>query len=212
MLGVEEKSLLLDEFSARIQRHLPGSVWRSLFEERSGKAGFGSAQRTLLCVECPFEGPFARDSVVAGLKRLARRHEGIVDPCADDFAFVSFADPEAALRTAVELQRLVPRARLRMGLGSGRCRMAVCSAGGQDFLVLLGSERARIEELTRRAAPGAVQLPPEQYETLEGTIGHDLGSCLVLAEFDNEVLTEVSLTLPPDVTAEVSTFAGLGLT
>jgi hypothetical protein len=57
-----------------------------------------------------------------------------------------------------------------------------------------------------------VQLAPEQYETLEGTIGHDLGSCLVLAEFDKEVLTEVSLTLPPDVTAEVSTFAGLGLT
>jgi hypothetical protein len=212
MAGVDEKSRLLDEFSTQVQRHFPESVWRSLFEERSGKAGFGSAQRTLLCVECPTEGPFSSDNVVASLKRLARRHEGIVDPCADDFAFLSFADPEAALRTAVELQRLVPRARLRMGLGSGRCRMAVCSAGGQDFLILLGRERARIEELTRRAAPGTVQLAPEQYETLQGTITHDLGSCLVMAEFDNEVLTQVSLTLPPDVTAEVSTFAGLGLT
>jgi hypothetical protein len=212
MAGVDEKSRLLDEFSTQVQRHFPESVWRSLFEERSGKAGFGSAQRTLLCVECLTEGPFSRDNVVASLKRLARRHEGIVDPCADDFAFLSFAEPEAALRTAVELQRLVPRARLRMGLGSGRCRMAVCSAGGQDFLILLGSERARIEELTRRAAPGTVQLAPEQYETLQGTITHDLGSCLVMAEFDNEVLTQVSLTLPPDVTAEVSTFAGLGLT
>lgn len=212
MVGVEEKSRLLDEFSTHIQRHFSGDVWRSLFQDRSGKAQFGSAQRTLVCVECPSAGPFNREGVLASLKRLARRHNGLLDPCADEFAFVSFADPEAALRTAVELQRLVPRARLRMGLGSGRCRMALCSAEGQDFLVLLGNERARIEDLTRRAAPGTVQLTPDAYEGLQAIISNDLGSCLVLTEFDDEVLTEVSLTLPPDVTADVSTFAGLGLT
>ena len=212
MVCVEEKNRLLDEFSTQVRRHFPEVVWRSLFSERSGSADFGSAQRTLLCVECPAEGPFNRDAVLASLKRLALRHDGILDPCADDFAFVSFPDPEAALRTAVELQRLVPRARLRMGLGSGRCRMALCQAAGHDFLMLLGAERARIEGLTMRAAPGTIQLAPEAYERLHGTISHDLGSCLVLQEFDDEILTEVSLTLPPDVTADVSTFAGLGLT
>jgi hypothetical protein len=140
------------------------------------------------------------------------RHDGMVDPCADGFAFVSFPDAEAALRTAVELQRLVPRARLRMGLGTGRCRMALVSAGGSDFLMLLGSERARIEAMTARAAPGTIQLAPEAYESLQGTISQDLGSCLLLQEFDHDVLTEVSLTLPPDAAADVSTFAGLGLT
>jgi len=212
MVGVEEKGKLLDEFSAQVRQHFPEGVWRSLFTERSGSAEFGSARRTLVCVECPAAGPFQREGVVASLKRLARRHDGIVDPCADAFAFVSFPDAEAALRTAVELQRLVPRARLRMGLGTGRVRMALCSADGQDFLMLLGGERARVEALTARAAPGTIQLAPEAYERLQGTISHDLGSCVVLAEFDHDVLTEVSLTLPPDSAADVSTFAGLGLT
>jgi hypothetical protein len=212
MVCVEEKGLLLEEFSGRVRRHFPERVWRSLFEDRSGSAEFGSAQRTLVCVECPATGPFQRDAVVASLRRLAKRHDGLVDPCAEDFAFVSFPDPEAALRTAVELQRLVPRARLRMGLVSGRCRMALVSAGGQDFLMLLGSERARVEALTARAAPGTIQLATEAYERLQATISQDLGSCLVLQEFDHDVLTEVSLTLPPDAAADVSTFAGLGLT
>jgi hypothetical protein len=212
MVCVEEKSKLLDEFCEQVRRHFREGVWRSLFEDRSGSAEFGSAQRTLVCVECPSTGPFQKDGVVASLTRLARRHDGVVDPCAGDFAFVSFPDAEAALRTAVELQRLVPRARLRMGLGTGRCRMALVSAGGRDFLMLLGSERARIEALTARAAPGTIQLAPEAYGHLQATISHDLGSCLVLQEFDHDVLTEVSLTLPPDAAADVSTFAGLGLT
>jgi hypothetical protein len=212
MVGDEEKSKLLDEFSSQISRHFPESVWRSLFAERSGSAEFGSAVRTLVCVECPSTGPFQRDGVVASLKRLARRHDGVLDPCAAEFAFVSFADAQAALRMAVELQRLVPRARLRMALGTGRCRMALCKADGQEFLLLLGGERARVRSLTERAAPGTIQLAPETYEKLQAMISNDLGSCVVLTEFDHDVLTEVSLTLPPDAAADVSTFAGLGLT
>ncbi len=69
-----------------------------------------------------------------------------------------------------------------------------------------------MEGLTRRAAAATVQLAPEAYEKLQGAISHDLGSCLVMAEFDDDVLTEVTLTLPPDPAADVSTFAGLGLT
>lgn len=212
MVCVEEKSRLVGEFSDRIRRHFPEGVWRSLFTERSGRAQFGSAERTLLCVECPSSGPFTREGMIASLTRLAKRHDGVVDPCADDFAFASFADPEAALRTAVDLQRLAARARLRMGLATGRCRVVRCIAAEHEFLMLLGDERARVEALTERAAPGTVQLAPQAYETLQGTISDGLGSCLVLAQFDADVLTEVSLTLPPDPSADVSTFAGLGLT
>lgn len=212
MVAVEEKTMLVDEFSEQVRRHFPIAVWRSLFVERTGRAEFGSTTRTLLCVECPADGPLQRDGVLAMLKRLAPRHDGVLDPCAGDFAFVSFAQPDAALQLAVAVQRLVPRARLRMGLGIGRCRMALCNAAGEDFLLLLGKQRTRVEELTRRAAPATVQLAPEAYEKLQGTISHDLGSCLVMAEFDEDVLTEVSLTLPPDASSDVSTFAGLGLT
>lgn len=212
MVCAEEKTMLLDEFSDQVRRHFPSSVWRSLFEERTGRAEFGSATRTLLCVEFPTEGPLKREGLLSALSRLAPRHDGLLDPCCGDFGFVSFASQDRALQMAVALQRQMPRARLRLGIGIGRCRMALCSADGRDFMLLLGKERARVEELTRRAAPGTVQLAPEAYEKLQDAISHELGSCLVMAEFDEDVLREVSLTLPPDPAAEVSTFAGLGLT
>lgn len=212
MVGTEEKTMLLDEFSGMVRRHFPEDVWRSLFDERTGRAEFGSATRTLLCVECPSAGPITREGILAALGRMAPRHDGLLDPCAGDFAFVSFADADSALKMAVAVQRLLPRARLRVGLGIGRCRMALCHADGRDFLMLLGKERARVEALTARAAPGTVQLAPEAYEKLHDAISHDLGSCLVMAEFEGDVLTDVSLTLPPAPGADVSTFAGLGLT
>jgi hypothetical protein len=211
MVSLEERNRLLDEFSTQLKRHLP-EAWRSLYEERSGTAKFGSGQRTLVCVEAPAEGPFRRDAVLATLRRLARRHDGTLDPCADEFAFLSFGNPEDALRMAVELQRLVPHARLRVGLVSGRSRIAVCQAAGRDFFILLGEERARVEALTRRAAPGTVQLAVEAYEAVRDTIAHGVGSCILLEAFNGDELTEASLTLPPDPTADLSTFAGLGLT
>lgn len=212
MVCEQEKLKLLDEFSEYIQRHFSETVWHSLFIARDGRAQFGSAVRTLLCVECPTSGPLTRDGLVAALDRRAPAHGGCVDPCSEDHAIVSFRDPLAALHMAVEVQRNMPRARLRMGLATGRCRIAVCRAAGNDFQVLLGSERARVEELTRRAGPGTLQLAPETYEVLEGPIGHELGSCVLTAEFDGDVVTEVSLALPPDQSAHLSTFAGLGLT
>jgi hypothetical protein len=211
MLDTAEKAMLLDEFSAQLRRHFPASVWESLFEG-TGRAEFGSTTRTLLCVDCPVEGPLTRDRLLVTLNHVAPRHDGLVDPCADAFAFVSFPHPESALQMAVTVQRLVPHARLRMGIGIGRCRMALCSAEGRDFLLLLGEERARVEALTARAAPGTVQLAPEAYEKLHEAISHDLGSCLVMAEFQDDVVTDVSLTLPPNPAAGLSTFAGLGLT
>lgn len=211
-MATDDKKVLLAEFSAQVRRHFPAGVWRSLFETRTGTAEFGTATRTLLCVECPAEGPLTREGLLASVQRLTPRHEGLLDPCTDRFAFISFGTPQAALQMAVALQRLLPRARLRMGLVTGRCRMALCSADGSDFLLLLGAERARAQALTGRASPGTLQLAPEAYDALEGQINNELGSCLVMAEYDADRLTEVSLTLPPDRSADLSTFAGLGLT
>ncbi|MEJ8839990.1 hypothetical protein [Ramlibacter sp. AN1133] len=212
MLCAEEKSLLVAEFDGLVRKHFVPDVLRSLFEERSGRAEFGSTTRTLLCVESPSSGPIQREGVLASLARMAPQHDGTLDPCTDAFAFVSFADAHSALQMAVALLRAMARARLRMALASGRCQIALCSAAGQDFMILLGRERARVRALALRAAPGTLQLAPEAYEALQTTIGKDLGSCVVLAEFEGGELTEVSLTLPPDRSAELSSFAGLGLT
>jgi hypothetical protein len=186
-------------------------VWNSLFLERTGQAQFGTAVRTLLCVECPDAGPLTRDGVLAALSRLVRTHGGRVDPCSDRFAFVSFADPRQALRVATELQRAAARARLRMGMLTARCNLARGQVFDCEIVMLLGEQRARAEALAGRASQGTVQMSPETYDALEGA-GDDLGSYLVMAEFDGDVLTEISLTIPPCVSADVSTFAGLGLT
>ena len=212
MVCVAEKTLLLDEFSGQVQRHFPDSVWRSLFLERTGSAQFGTASRTLLCVECPQSGPLTSDGVFAALARLAPLYGGRLDPCGDAFAFVSFSQPHAALRMALAAQRATARGRLRMGLASGRCNVAHARADGQEFLLLLGSQRARVAELTDRAAAGTVQISPEIHEALDGLMADEFGSCVVMAEYDGEVLKELSLTLPPDSAADMSTFAGLGLT
>jgi hypothetical protein len=212
MVCVDEKTKLVDELSALVARHFPESVWRAVCNREGGSAAFGWATRALVAIECPDQGPFKRDAVLATLQRLARKHGGLVDPCPQEFAMVTFRDAESALRLVVELQRLVPRARLRMGLGGGRCRMALCKAEGSEFLVLLGDERERMQSLAECAAPGTVQFTPHAYAPLRDLITSDLGSCLVLEAYDGEQLTEVSLTLPPDATADLSTFAGLGLT
>jgi hypothetical protein len=110
------------------------------------------------------------------------------------------------------LQRLLPKARLRMGLSTGRFRMGQCTADGRDVRILLGQERVDVESLTASAAPGTLQMTPHDYDLLQDTIAHDLGSCLVIAELEEELVKTVTLTLPPDQAAEMSTFAGLGLT
>ena len=211
MTCVEERTRLVDEFSHQVRRHFPVVIWESLFLERTGQAHFGTAVRTLLCVECPASGPLTRDGVLAALARLVRTHGGRLDPCSGDFAFVSFAEPAQALRVATELQRAAARARLRMGMLTARCNLARGQVLDCEIVMLLGEQRARAEALAARAAAGTVQMSPETYDALEG-MGDALGSYLVMAEFDGDVLTEISLTIPPDVSADVSTFAGLGLT
>jgi hypothetical protein len=57
-----------------------------------------------------------------------------------------------------------------------------------------------------------VQVAPETFEAVGSVISDELGSCLVMAEYDDgDRLREVVLTLPPDGNADLSTFAGLGL-
>lgn len=211
MVCTDEKLLLTEEFAEQVRRHFPDGVWRSLFQERTGHAQFGTATRTVLCVECPDSGSIPRATLQNMVERLARLHQGHVDPCAEDFLFISFARSEAALRTALALQRATTRAKLRMGLHEGRCNVARARADGADFLVLLGPQRARAEALATRAAAGTVQLSPEVYDALGGHISDDLGSCVLMAEFDGDLLSDISLALPPDSTSEYSTFAGLGL-
>ncbi|MBK0394882.1 hypothetical protein [Ramlibacter algicola] len=211
MIRVEEKSSLLDEFSGQVQRHFPASVWRSLFEDGTGHAQFGTAARTIVAIECEQAGPTTRTSLVAAVNQAARVHGGRIDPCAGEFILVSCPTTSGALGIALAVQRTA-RTRLRMGIVTGRCTVARAHVDGQDFLVLLGKERARAEKLAGAAPAGTVQIDPDAFVAAGGYIDEALGSCVVIAEYDGDVLRDVTLTVPPDSSAEFSTFAGLGLT
>jgi hypothetical protein len=212
MICADDKTALLNEFSQQVQHHFPDSVWRSLFEERTGRAQFGTAIRTVLCVQCPPAGGPTRAGVVAALSRLTRMHGGYVDPCSGEYIFASFNDPEDALRLALALQRICARAHLRMGVLTAPCKLVRGHADGLDILMLLGSARERAAALAGQAPSGTVQVAPETFEAVGSVISDELGSCLVMAEYDDgDVLREVVLTLPPDGNADLSTFAGLGL-
>ncbi|WP_332815756.1 hypothetical protein [Ramlibacter sp.] len=212
MTATEEKTQLLDEFAGRIQRHFPTSVWSSL-QQGSGTAEFGTATRSVLCVQMPEAGPLSPQAVQATLSQLAASYGGCIDPSDDGFAMISFSRPKPGLRMALALQRRTSRARLRMGLLRGRCNVARGQADGNRFLLLLGRERARVKALAARAAPGTVQVCPDLYGVIDDCIAEDeLGSCIALAEFEGDTVAEVTLTLAPDSSDELSTFAGLGLT
>jgi hypothetical protein len=212
MMCAEQKTALIDEFRHNVRRHFPVGVWRSLFRERTGRAQFGTAVRTLLCIECPEDGPLTRQGLLAGVSRLARIHGAHVDPCTETYVHLSSSNPVDGLRLGLALQRLFARARLRMSLMTGPCNLVRGYADGQNILMLLGKQRERAETLTGSAAAGTVRISPETYDLLGGAVSDELGSCVVMAEFDGDKLKEVTLTLPPDASADVSTFAGLGLT
>lgn len=212
MMCAEQKTALIDEFQHQVRRHFPAGVWHSLFTERTGHAQFGTAVRTLVCIECPEAGPLTRQGLLAGVSRLAQIHGAHVDPCADAYVHLSSSSPQAGLRLGLALQRLFARARLRMSVTTGPCNVVRGKAHGQDILMLVGNLRARSEALTKSAASGSIRISPETYDLVGGAISDELGSCVVMAVSDGEKMEEITLTLPPDAAADVSTFAGLGLT
>ena len=86
------------------------------------------------------------------------------------------------------------------------------AVAGERLLMVLGEERVRVQALASLAAPGSVQVAPATYESLGGSLDEDLGSCLLMAQFEGDTPTEITLTVAPDGQAAFSTFAGLGLT
>lgn len=212
MTQPDDKALLVRELFERIERDLPRAAWRTVYVDQSETVRVRGTNVSVVCFELPAPGTVSRDGLLARISAQAIAHDGRVDPCIGQFALVSFSRASAALRMALGLQRLVREGRPRVGIASGRCPVALFQAAGKDYSLLLGSGRTRAEELARRAAGASVQLCPETFRRLEAGQEQELDSCLMLSEYDDDVLTQVSLTLPPDHPEELSTFAGLGLT
>lgn len=208
----EDPAPLIDALSQRVLRHLPASAWRKLFLRPLREVmQFSPVQGTFLCAAAV--APVWSNGAVAqrDLEFLARTHGGELDPCPQASALIRFADPEAALAMAIELQQGAGDVRYQVGIAGGECTLATLLLEGTSLPVLVGGTVDRAEAVARQATPGSIRLSPETFAQVEPALARVAG-CMVATEYDGDTVTATSLTLAPRANAFLSTFAGLGLT
>ena len=211
MTGRQETNSLADAFSARIARDFPHAVWQSLFAEGAARPDLQAGTWSIVCAETSWDGRMSRDEVRGALGRLAASHGGQLDAGPGATSLAAFADPSAALRVALALQRQTAGARLRIGVLTARTALARFLWEGAAVNLLVGEPVARAAALLHGADSGTVQLCPASYGALAG-FSPELDACVVMAAYEGDDLTQVTLTPPPAPGEFLSTFAGLGLT
>jgi class 3 adenylate cyclase len=143
------------------------------------------------------------------LKWLAECHHGELQPTAAGTTVLSFQTPLPALRMAVDLLRVAATMRLRIGLISGPCTVAISSATHATALVV-GDEPARAASVARGAAAGSILISAETYRSLADVFASEVCGCVVTEEYWDAELAHAMITPAPTAFAEMSSFAGLG--
>lgn len=208
----EDPALVLDALSHRVLRHLTPGAWRKLFLRPHHEVmNFTPARGTFLCAAAQMPAWHDGAGVQQEVEFLARSHGGEVDPCPHASALVRFDDPRAALQMALELQQSARDVRYQVALASGECLLATLQLDGSVLRVLVGGAIDRVESVMSLATPGSVRLAPETFAEVQEQVLR-MGHCMVTTEFEGEEITATSLLLPPRSSAQLSTFAGLGLT
>jgi class 3 adenylate cyclase len=174
MESSQEQALLLEALSDKVLHQLPAAVWKRLFlgEERDS---IRFEQRHLTLVHADAEVPEGeRGSVTERfyqeLQRLNTRHGGRLDPYVNATALVTFEDPGAAVRMAIELQRAAGGVPLRVGVASGPCTLAFFRAQGRLWCTPLGEQPARAARTAASAALGGIVISPETYDPSEASV------------------------------------------
>ena len=162
-----QEPLLLEALSDKVLHQLPPAVWKNLFlgAERDS---IRFEERTLTLVHADAEVPAGGQGTVTerfyqDLQRLNARHGGRLDPYVNATALVTFEDPGAAVRMAIELQRAATEVPLRIGVASGPCMLAFFRAQGRLWCTPLGDQPARAAKVAASAAPGRIVISPETY-------------------------------------------------
>ncbi len=202
-------SLYVNFAGDRLMRKLRGWLRPELALEQLHESFLAGpeAPATLVCAAYP------RGQAAEGhedLRALVERHNGVADrisPCA---LLACFASPISALQVALHLQSLPTR--FGVALVNGVCAQAAFTVHGRDWHILVGGDVTRAEAIASQVAPGTIHVSPEAFATLEQHLTGGIGNALLMAEYVDEVVTEATITLAPQPSAESSTFAGLGLT
>jgi class 3 adenylate cyclase len=167
----QDQALLLEALSDKVLHQLPQAVWRNLFVGAE-RDSIRFEQRNLTLVHADADLPAglpgsATEHFYQELQRLNTRHGGRLDPYVDATALVTFEDPGAAVRMAMELQSAARDVALRIGVVSGPCTLAFFRAQGRLWCTPLGSQPARAAEVAASAKPGGIVISPEAYDPAE---------------------------------------------
>lgn len=164
----QDFAMLLEALSDKVLHQLPHGLWKELFLG-AGHETIRFEQRLLTLVHVDAEAPAGEpgsvtESFYQELQRLNTRHNGRLDPYVDATALVTFEDPGAAVRMALQLQQGSRGVALRIGVVGGLCTLAYFRAQGRLWCTPLGRLPARAAEVARTAAVGGIVISPETYE------------------------------------------------
>jgi hypothetical protein len=173
---IHEQALLLESLSDKVLHQLPPAVWKQLFLG-SGRDSIRFEQRHLTLVYVDAEPRVApagstTEKFYQELQRISARHQGRLDPYVEAAALVTFDDPGAAVRMAMELQRASGSIPLRIGVVSGVCTLAYFRAQDRLWCTPLGGQPARAAEVAASAAVGGIVISPEACEPSEIRVRH----------------------------------------
>jgi hypothetical protein len=171
-----EEAMLLEALSDKVLHQLPPAVWKELFVGAGrGSIRFEHRQLTLVHADAavPAGHPgSATERFYQELQRINSRHGGRMDPYVNATALVTFDDPGAAVRMAMELQQCAGHVALRVGIVSGTCTLAFFRAQGRLWCTPLGRQPARAAEVAASAIVGGIVISPESFAPGEVRIRH----------------------------------------
>jgi class 3 adenylate cyclase len=187
----QDQALLLEALSDKVLHQLPPAVWKDLFvgAERDS-IRFEQRHLTLVHAEAdvpPGEPGSVTERFYQDLQRLNGRHRGRLDPYVNATALVTFDDPGAAVRFAIELQRAAQGVALRIGVASGFCTLAFFRVQGRLWCTPLGTQPARAAEVAASADVGGIVISPETYDPADCSVRLRADSRVSLDFRDSEI-------------------------
>jgi hypothetical protein len=198
--------LAMDTLSQHLLEHKERTLWRKVFlAGEQCQVEFLDGDLYLVCTDAPRHRWHASE-----LELFAQRFGGWHEPLGDGDALLAFRDPACALRAALLLQQVGADSSVRAALTTARCSVACIDADGGMRCVVLPPESCQPEEALRRVPPSTLLICSDTYAALEPLLAEEAGDVLVTTEYDPGELPEASITLLPQATSAMSTFAGLG--
>lgn len=171
-----QEAMLLEALSDKVLHQLPPAVWKELFLG-AGRDSIHFEQRQLTLVHADAAVPAghpgsATERFYQDLQRINTRHGGRLDPYVNATALITFEDPGAAVRMAMELQQAADKVALRVGVVSGLCTLAFFRAQGRLWCTPLGRQPQRAAEVASTAIVGGIVISPESFAPGEIHLRH----------------------------------------